>query len=131
MWRSLFFALLFLIAQPGNADERLLKQEVGSKFLNASRTIRIYLPASYRQQADRRYPVLYLHDGQNVFSSAGTNICFGWGSWALDKTVDELCTARRMREIIMVAVDHTRSRYKEYRGMLYCEDGKPGRKPRA
>jgi predicted alpha/beta superfamily hydrolase len=68
---------------------------------------------SYRLEPNRRYPVLYLHDGQNVFSSAGTNICFGWGSWGLDKTVDELCRAGRIQEIILVGVDNSAARYAE------------------
>ena len=117
MWRSSFGLLLvWLVAQAGLAEERFIAQEVDSRFLNGARTVHIYLPPSYHQQLDRRYPVLYLHDGQNVFSSAGTNICFGWGSWDLDKTVDELCQARKMQEIILVAVDNTKARYAEYCG---------------
>ena len=60
--------------------------------------------------------MLYLHDGQNVFSSAGPNACFGWGNWELDKTVDGLCASNQMRDIIMVGVDNSRFRYQEYRG---------------
>src|SRR5258705_6244137 len=59
----------------------------------------------------KRYPVLYLHDGQNVFSSAGTNVCFGWGNWEVDKTVDVLCRARKLQHIILVIIDHTAARY--------------------
>lgn len=77
---------------------------------------RIYLPPSYYREADHRYPVLYLHDGQNVFSSAGTNICFGWGNWELDKTVDNLCREGKMQETILVAVDNSAARYAEYCG---------------
>src|SRR6185369_7278470 len=102
MWRcSMSWLLLLLALQIGLADERLVKLEMASKLVNASRTIQIYLPPSYFREPNRRYPVLYLHDGQNMFSSAGTNICFGWGNWELDKTVDELCRTRKMREIIL------------------------------
>jgi len=78
----------------------------------------VHLPPSYATEPRRRYPVLYLHDGQNVFSSAGPHCCYGWGNWELDLTVDRLVREGRMREIIMVAVDHGRSRYREYRGRL-------------
>src|ERR1035438_6102563 len=97
MWRSsIWSVLLFLFVQAGLAEERFVTQEVISGFLNSPRTARIYLPPSYRLEPNRRYPVLYLHDGQNVFSSAGTNICFGWGSWDLDKTVDALSRAGKI-----------------------------------
>jgi predicted alpha/beta superfamily hydrolase len=84
--------------------------------LGAARTVRIHLPPSYDEQPARRFPVLYLHDGQNVFSSAGTNICFGWGNWELDKTADQLCREGKMQPIIMVAVDNSPARYAEYCG---------------
>ena len=117
MWRtSVWLFLLFLAGLPGWSQERFLKHEVPSKFLNATRTVSIYLPPSYAQKPNHRYPVLYLHDGQNLFSSAGTNICFGWGNWQLDKTVDELCRTRRMQEIILAAIDNSPARYAEYCG---------------
>ena len=116
MWRTLFFVLLLLLAQSGRANERLIKEEIPSKFLNAARTVQIYLPTSYPRETDRRYPVLYLHDGQNLFSSAGTNICFGWGNWELDKTVDELSRVGKMQEVILVAIDNSPARYAEYCG---------------
>src|SRR5512140_2930561 len=123
MWRSSVFTMVLLLAaQNGLAEERFLKHEVPSRFLNANRTVRTYLPPSYRKAPNQRYPVLYLHDGQNVFSSAGTNICFGWGSWGLDKTVDELCRARKMQEIILVAVDNSPARYAEYCGRHHSAD---------
>ena len=94
----------------------LIETNLPSKFFGWQRGLHIYLPPSYRSEPKRRYPVLYLHDGQNVFSSAGTNCAFGWGSWELDKTVDELSRARKMREIIMVAADNSFARYDEYCG---------------
>jgi predicted alpha/beta superfamily hydrolase len=107
---------VFLAAQSGWSQERLLKHELASKFLNTTRTVRVYLPPSYSQKPDRRYPVLYLHDGQNLFTSAGTNICFGWGNWELDETVDELSRTRKMQEVILVAIDNSPVRYAEYCG---------------
>ena len=40
-----------------------------SKIMNNKRNIRIYLPPSYSAQPDKYYPVLYVHDGQNVFDA--------------------------------------------------------------
>ena len=123
MRRSVFGLLLVLLgAQAGVAQERLITREVDSRFLNRARTVHTYLPPSYYQQLNRRYPVLYLHDGQNVFSSAGTNICFGWVSWDLDRTADELCRSGKMQEIILVAVNNSNARYAEYCGRRHSAD---------
>ncbi len=110
--------LLFLIAShlSGLCAQRYQVREIPSQFLGRSRTVRVYLPPSYSTDSARRYPVLYLHDGQNVFSFAGTNIAFGWGSWELDKTADTLSRYGIMPEIIMVAVDNSAARFAEYCG---------------
>jgi len=102
----------------------LPEQQIKSGYLRGYRTVRIYLPPSYERSPKRRYPVLYVHDGQNVFSSAGTNCCFGWGSWELDKTVDALIAGKRMQEIIIVAVDNSRWRYQEYRGPTSADENR-------
>lgn len=90
--------------------------KLASPLLGGHRVIHIRVPASYDTDTSRRYPVLYVHDGQNAFTTAGTNVAFGWGNWELDRTVDQLERQRRMREIIVVAVDATVQRYAEYRG---------------
>jgi predicted alpha/beta superfamily hydrolase len=107
---------LRLTTLPVVETPRLIDDSVQSRFLGGTRAIHVYLPASYDKEPIRRYPVLYLHDGQNVFSSAGMNIAFGWGNWALDTTVDRLCREGKMEEIIMVAVDNGAARYDEYCG---------------
>jgi len=108
--------LLSLVLLAPASHGTLLETNLPSKFFNWNRGVHVYLPLSYAVEKKRRYPVLYLHDGQNVFSSAGTNCAFGWGSWELDKTADELSRAGKMREIIMIAVDNSFGRYEEYCG---------------
>src|SRR6185503_12561305 len=123
--RTLGIGTVLLVLSTCMSEGTLLPaRNVESRHLGGARTVRIYLPPSYDRAPKRRYPVLYLHDGQNVFSSAGTNCCFGWGSWDLDKTADRLIAEERMEEIIMVGVDSGRSRYKECRGLLYDSPGK-------
>jgi enterochelin esterase-like enzyme len=113
---SFSFALLasLLFAPLGRGS--LLETNLPSKFFGWNRGIHIYLPPSYGTEPLRRYPVLYLHDGQNVFSSAGTNAAFGWGSWELDRTADALSRAGKMQELIMVAMDNSFARREEYGG---------------
>jgi predicted alpha/beta superfamily hydrolase len=89
---------------------------LASEVLGTQRMVRIYLPPGYSTTENRRYPVLYVHDGQNVFSTVGPHVAFGWGNWELDRTLDRLIRERAMREVIVVAVDATRDRFAEYRG---------------
>lgn len=120
--------LLLLIMTTALAEGKLLVLEpIQSRYLEGPRTVRVYLPPSYETEPDRRYPVLYLHDGQNVFSTAGLDCCFGWGNWEMDLTANRLVDEGRMQEIIMVAVDNSRSRYREYRGRLHAEST-PGKR---
>ena len=125
MIRQLLAAFLAASAiHSASAQSQLLKEEsVPSHFLEGNRTVRVYLPPSYRTNLAKRYPVLYLNDGQNVFTSAGVDIAFGWGNWALDRTVDELVEAKKMQEIIMVAVDNSRTRFLEYNGRVNSSNG--------
>ena len=50
--------------------------------LVAPRDIEIWLPPSYKNAPERRYPVLYMHDGQNVFDPDGSQYS-GW-DWGVD-----------------------------------------------
>lgn len=74
-----------------------------------SRGGRIYLPRGYTQNASKRYPVLYMHDGQNVFDPGGP-----FGSWSAEQAATREITQGRMRETIIVAVNNTDNRMSEY-----------------
>ena len=130
MWRLHSAGALLTLSVCMSQGKLLPEEQVTSRHLGGSRTVRVYLPPSYDREPKRRYPVLYLHDGQNVFSSSGPHCCFGWGSWELDRTSDRLIGEGRMQEIIMVAVDNTRSRYKEYRGRVHPEGARTGKASR-
>jgi predicted alpha/beta superfamily hydrolase len=105
-----------LAVSAAKGAERYQVEELPSRHTRGNRTVRVYLPPSYLSETNRHYPVLYLHDGQNVFSFAGTNIAFGWGSWELDKTADRLVSEGRMREVILVGIDNSPDRFAEYGG---------------
>lgn len=76
--------------------------------LNRVRRVWIYLPADYAT-SDKRYPVMYMHDGQNVFDDA-TSFA---GEWGVDETLDSI--SPRKKEMIVVAVDHgSAKRINEY-----------------
>lgn len=116
--------MLVLALRTGLAQERQIKDEVApSQVLGASRFIHVYLPPSYEEETQRRYPVLYVEDGQNIFSTAGTNCSFGWGNWQLDEKKDTLARAKKMQEIIRVVVDNSFARRGEYGGLHHAPGG--------
>lgn len=68
--------------------------------LHRKRTYRVYLPASY-EDSGKRYPVLYMHDGQNLFDDATSYV----GEWGVDETLNRLEQTCGL-EVIVVGVDH-------------------------
>ena len=69
--------------------------------LQRERTIRLYLPPSYTTHPDRRYPVIYMHDAQNLFDDATSFV----GDWGVDESLNELARTRGF-EAIVVGIDH-------------------------
>ena len=76
--------------------------------LNERRTYRVVLPRGYNQHTSRRYPVVYLHDGQNVFEPGP------FGTWNAHITAGSLTAAGQMRECILVGVDNGPNRISDY-----------------
>ena len=86
--------------------------ESGGKAI-PSREVRVWLPPGY-DEGDTRYPVIYFHDGQNVFRPGGS-----FGCWFAEDAAVEEMKAGRMREAIIVAVpnneaDMGKARITEY-----------------
>jgi len=75
------------------------------------RDIIVWLPPSYKKEMSKRYPVLYAHDGQNLFDPSTSS--FGV-DWQLDETADSLIKQRKINEIIIVGINNTPQRRKEY-----------------
>src|SRR4030095_8308175 len=67
--------------------------------LNRTRRVWIYLPPGY-SHSQKKYPVLYMHDGQNVFDDL-TSFA---GEWGVDEILDSISS--RKKEMIVVAIDH-------------------------
>lgn len=82
-----------------------------SRHLRFDRRVIVWLPPSYKESRATRYPVLYMHDGQQVFDPQTS-------TWKQDWQVDECCTQLmeedKLREIIVVAVYSTEDRFVEY-----------------
>jgi predicted alpha/beta superfamily hydrolase len=75
------------------------------------RDIAVWLPPSYENEKHKRYPVLYAHDGQNLFDPSTSAIGV---DWQLDEKADSLIRHGKIKEIIIVGIYNTRGRMKEY-----------------
>lgn len=75
-----------------------------SKILGNKRDVLVYLPLGYRRLSRRKHPVLYLHDGQNVFDAA---TAFSHVEWGVDETAQQLIRRKLIEPLIIVAIANT------------------------
>ena len=111
---TLFTLSVGLAQQPHTltGDVRLHK-DFHSQILGNNRDLIVYLPPGYDSDPGRRYPVLYFHDGQNLFDGA-TSFIPGQ-EWRLDETAQGLIAARRIEPLIIVGLYNTgKDRVEEY-----------------
>lgn len=106
-----FKSLLFLLLLSSSicAQERkstasknvsILHNEIEMPGLDRSRAIRLYLPPNY-DESKSDYPVLYMHDGQNLFDDATSFV----GEWGVDEILDQLYEKQGF-ELIVVGIDN-------------------------
>ena len=78
---------------------------IKSQIFHNTRMLRIFLPGNYfsPQNRARKYPVLYLQDGQNVFDKATS---FSGKEWEADETVDHLVSEFKIRPMFVVGIDN-------------------------
>jgi enterochelin esterase-like enzyme len=74
---------------------------------HAERTVHVHLPPGYSESRPEPYPLLVLHDGQNLFAFREQP---RGGSWHADETVDRLVQDRRIPPIVLLAIDHADER---------------------
>lgn len=68
--------------------------------LNRYRRLWVYLPPGYKKN-EKRYPVLYMHDGQNLFDNATSYS----GEWGIDEFLDSI-NKKNKQEVIVVGIDN-------------------------
>jgi len=66
--------------------------------LGRQRRVWIYLPGGYAS-SNKKYPVIYMHDGQNLFDAYTS----GYGEWGIDEIMDQMPDKE---ESIIVGIDH-------------------------
>jgi enterochelin esterase-like enzyme len=87
-------------------------EQFRSRFLRNQRDLIVYVPPGYDEQPQRRFPVLYLHDGQNLFDRA---TAFGGQDWNVHGAADYLIQSGAIEPLIIVGIYNTgKSRIYEY-----------------
>ncbi len=79
-----------------------------SNFVSA-RNVDVWLPPDYSE--DKRYPVLYMHDGQNIFEPISS---IGGVAWEMDKAITRLVAAKKIPSLLVVGVWNSDIRWREY-----------------
>ena len=82
-----------------------------SAALGNCRDVTAYLPAGYTA-SDRTYPVLFMHDGQNVWDDH--DCCFGHTGWEVNVTLDAEIAEGRVAPLVVIAAAHSTARNNEY-----------------
>jgi predicted alpha/beta superfamily hydrolase len=85
-------------AHTASAQVHIISEKFEMRQLERQRRVWIYLPADY-QSSKKKFPVIYMHDGQNLFDSYTS----GYGEWGIDEILDKLAG---QKECIVVGVDH-------------------------
>ncbi len=108
--------VISLTPLPVRAQGELHTVELESEVFGNARYLRVWTPPGYAdpENRDRRYPVVYLNDGQNLFD-AGTAL-FGTEEWRVDETASALITEGRVPPFVVVGIDNAgrRGRAREY-----------------
>ncbi|HEX8357701.1 MAG TPA: alpha/beta hydrolase-fold protein, partial [Segetibacter sp.] len=101
------------------AQVRVIDTAFAIPQLNRTRRIWAYLPKSY-PAGKKSYPVIYMHDGQNLFNEQTA----AFGEWGVDETLDSL-SAKTGKEVIVIGIDNGgQNRLTEYNPYDHPKYGK-------
>ncbi len=86
-------------------------REIYSRILDSKRDFFVWLPSGYNDNSVKRYPVLYMLDGQNLIDPKTS---FAGKDWQVDETVTRLIREHKIKEIIIVGIYNSKDRLEEY-----------------
>ena len=92
----LFLFLFFFSINQIEAQNRFSTFEIDAPQLQTKKKIWVYLPLNY-EKSNKKYPVIYMHDAQNLFE-AETSYA---GEWNIDETLDSL-----KAKVIVIGIEH-------------------------
>ena len=92
----LLFTINMVFSQESTASKNVSTFSIEAPQLNYSKKIWLYLPNEYAT-SKKKYPVIYMHDGQNLFDSKTSYV----GEWNIDEKLDSLHA-----DVIVVGIEH-------------------------
>ena len=95
-----------------NSGQLRRHEQFPSRFLRNQRDLIVYTPPGYLDEPGRRFPVLYLQDGQNLFDGA-TSFIPGQ-DWHVGQTADQCIQSGAVEPLIIVGMYNTKARIREY-----------------
>lgn len=98
-WKDLFASSALPKKSTANKNVRIIDTAFLIPQLDRTRRVWVYLPPSY-SSSSKKYPVMYMHDGQNVFDDATS---FS-GEWGVDEALDTL--GLKYKECLVVGIDN-------------------------
>lgn len=107
--KSINLILMVLLYATASAQEKkstalpnvtVLEETFEIPGLNRTRKVRVYLPPGY-ENSRRKYPVVYMHDAQNLFDDATSFV----GEWGVDENLNELSGSAGLN-LIVVGIDN-------------------------
>lgn len=102
-----FMLMLGLTVLPAHARSRIVTDTVFSKVLNSERAYSVYLPSSFEQNVEQRYPVLYLLHGMSQ-----TNGDWIWRGH-VQEVIDRLTASGEISEMVVIMPDAGGDIYKD------------------
>lgn len=106
------------MSQPG----RIHRHESFPSVHVDARTIDVWVPPSYEKESSSRFPVLYMHDGQNLFDA---KLAFGGVPWGVDDVLAKLIDYDEVDPAIIVGIWNTAHRIPEYMPQKPTEEARP------
>lgn len=96
----LLFGLLIAFsknkAQESGRSKQVSTFTIAAPQLNTSKKIWVYLPKNYSKNS-KKYAVIYMHDGQNLFDTKTSYV----GEWNVDETLDSIAA-----QVIVIGIEH-------------------------
>lgn len=111
-----------VLTGPGITGRVMVHRGVRSSHLAHPRDVWVWLPPGYEAARRERYPVLYAHDGNNLFDPRSA---FLGREWRLDEVADELIRAGQLPRIVIVGVGNSPARLDEYTWVRGTAQGQP------